>query len=46
MRRGRRGEEKEWIDWVQSDVRAFGIVVDWKVMALEAGELVETVKEI
>ena len=25
-RRGRDGEEKEWTDYVQSDIRAFGIV--------------------
>ena len=25
VRRGRGGKEKEWTDWVQSDIRAFGI---------------------
>ena len=45
MRRGRGGKEKEWIDCVQSDVRAFGIAGDWKATALEAGVWVETVTE-
>ena len=35
-RRGRSGKEKDWIDCVQSDIRAFGIVGDWKATALEA----------
>ena len=36
MRRGWDGKEKEWTDCVQSDIRAFGIVGDWKATALEA----------
>ena len=36
VRRGRGGREKEWIDCVQSDIRAFGITEDWKAMALKA----------
>ena len=45
MRRARGGKEKEWIDCVQSDIRAFGIAGDWKATALEAGVWVETVAE-
>ena len=30
VRRGRGGNEKEWTDCVQSDIRAFGITGDWK----------------
>ena len=26
VRRERGGKEKEWTDWVQSDIRAFGII--------------------
>ena len=37
--------EKEWIDCVQSDIRAFGIAGDWKATALEAEVWVETVTE-
>ena len=33
VRRERGGEEKEWIDCVQSDIRAFGIAGDWKATA-------------
>ena len=45
MRRGRGGKEKEWTDWVQSDMRPFGIAEDWKATALEAEAWVETVAE-
>ena len=46
MRRGRGGTEKEWIDCVQSDIRAFGIIAGyWKATALEAEVWVETVTE-
>ena len=31
VRRARGGKEKEWIDYVQSDVRAFGIAGCWGV---------------
>ena len=34
VRRGRGGKEKEWIDCVQSDIRAFGITGDWKATAV------------
>ena len=34
VRRGRGGKEKERIDCVQSDIRAFGITVNWKATAL------------
>ena len=42
---GRGGEEKEWTDCVQSDIRAFSIVEDWKATALKAGVWAETVTE-
>ena len=46
VRRGRGGKEKEWIDCIQSDIRAFGIAGDWKATALKAEEVwVETVTE-
>ena len=45
VRRGRGGNKKEWIDCVQSDVRAFGITGDWKATALKAEVRVETVTE-
>ena len=45
VRRGRGGKEKEWIDCVQSDIRAFGIAGDWKSTALKAEVWVETVTE-
>ena len=45
VRRGWGGKEKEWIDCVQSDIRAFGITGDWKATALEAEVWVETVAE-
>ena len=45
VRRGRRGKEKEWTDWIQSDIRAFGIAGDWKATALEAEVWVEMVTE-
>ena len=45
VRRGRGGNEKEWTDCVQRDIRAFGIAGDWKATALKAEVWVETVKE-
>ena len=45
VRRGRGGKEKEWTDFVQSDIRAFGITGDWKATALEAEAWVDTVME-
>ena len=33
--RERGGKENEWIECVQSDIRAFGITEDWKGTALE-----------
>ena len=45
MRRGRGGKEKEWTDYVQSDIWAFGIAGDWKATALKADVWVETVAE-
>ena len=43
--RGRGGNEKEWTDCVQSDVRAFGTTGDWKATALKAEVWVDTVTE-
>ena len=45
VRRRRGGKEKEWIDCVQSDIRAFSITGDWKAMVLKAEVLVEAVTE-
>ena len=45
VRRGRGGKEKEWIDCVQSDIRAFGITGDWETMAVKAEVWVEAVTE-
>ena len=45
VRRGRGGKEKEWTDCVQSDIRAFGITVDWKAMSLKGEVWVEAVTE-
>ena len=45
VRRGRGGMEKEWTDYVQSDIRAFGITGDSKTMALKAEAWVEAVTE-
>ena len=45
VRRGRGGKGNEWTDCVQSDIRAFGIIRDWKATALEAEVWVETVAE-
>ena len=39
------GNEKEWIDCAQSDIRAFGIRGDWKATALKAEVWVETAVE-
>ena len=38
-------KEKGWTNYVQSDIRAFGIVGDWKATALEAEVRVEMVTE-
>ena len=43
VRRGRGGENKESTDYVQSDIRTFGIAGDWEATALEVR--VETVTE-
>ena len=43
--RGRGGKEKEWVDCVESDIRAFSLTGDWKATALEAEVWVETVAE-
>ena len=45
VRRGRGGKEKEWTDCVQSDIRAFGIMREWKATALKAEVWVDTVTE-
>ena len=36
-------KEKEWTDFVQSDIRAFGITGDWETMAVKAEVWVEAV---
>ena len=36
VRRGRSGEENEWVDRLQSDVCAFGMESGWKRTTLEA----------
>ena len=45
VRRGRGGEEKEWTDCVQSDIRAFDIAGDWKATPSKAEVWVEMVTE-
>ena len=45
MRRERGGKEKEWTDYVQSDIRAFGITGDWKKMPSKAEVWIEAVTE-
>ena len=45
MRRGRGGKEKEGTDCVQSDIRVYGIMGDWKATALEAEVWIKTVTE-
>ena len=45
MRSGRGGKKKEWADWVQSDIRAFGIARGRKATALQAEMWIETVTE-
>ena len=34
-KRGRGGKEKEWVDCVEKDVRAFGISGDWEALSLQ-----------
>ena len=46
VRRGRGGKEKEWSDWIQSDIRAFGIAGHWKTTALKAEVRVETITKV
>ena len=45
VRRGRGEKEKEWTDYVQSNIRAFGISGDWKTTALKAEVWIEMVTE-
>ena len=45
VRRGRGGKEKEWTNCVESNIRTFGIMGDWKTTALKAGVWVEAVTE-
>ena len=45
VRRGRGGQEKEWTDCVQSDIRAFGTTGECKTMALKTEVWVEAVTE-
>ena len=46
VRKGRGGKVKEWTDYIQSDIRAFGIARDWKVTALEAEVWVERSRRV
>ena len=43
--RGRGGKEKEWVDCVARDVRAFGISGDWEALSLQEDEWYNTVVE-
>ena len=45
VQRRRGGKEKEWTDYVQSDIRAFGIARIWTATASKAEVWVETVAE-
>ena len=45
MRRGRGGKEKEWTDYVQGNIRAFGITGEWKATALKTEVWVDTVTD-
>ena len=42
---GRGGKEKGWTDCLQSDIRAFGIMGDWRATALKAKVWIDTVTE-
>ena len=45
MRRGQDGKENEWTDCVQSGIRAFGVMEDWKATTLNYEVWVDTVTE-
>ena len=45
VRRGRGGNENEWTDRVQSDIRTFGMTGDWEAPALKAEVWVDTITE-
>ena len=45
LRRRRAGKEKEWNAYVQGDIRAFGIMREWKATALKTKVWVESVTE-
>ena len=44
-KRGRGGKEKEWVDCVEKDVRALGILGDWEALSLQEDEWYNTVVE-
>ena len=44
-KRGRGGKEKEWVDRVARDVRAFGISGDWESLSLQEDDWYNTVVE-
>ena len=44
-KRGRGGKEKEWVDCVEKDVRAFGISGDWEALSLQEDVWYNTVVE-
>ena len=45
VRRGQGGKGKEWTNCVQSDIRAFSILGDWKATAIKAEVWIWTVTE-
>ena len=44
-KRARGGKEKEWVDCVEKDVRAFAISRDWEALSLQGDERYNTVVE-
>ena len=44
-KRGRGGKEKEWVDCVEKDVRAFGILRDWDELSLQEDVWYNTIVE-
>ena len=45
VKKGRGGQEKEWVACVESDVRSFKIQQNWKYAARDAQSWTETVTE-
>ena len=42
---GRGGKEKEWVDYVEKDICAFGISGDWEALSLQEDVWYNTVVE-